>query len=347
MTSAVTLADVAARAGVSTATVSRVVNGNYPVSAATRKRVERAISDLGYVANAHARALAGTSNRTVGIIVNELVDPFFGFIARGVEREASAVGRICLVCCTHGDSKRELTFIDLLHEQRADVVVLVGGAVDDPGFNAEVAKRARALDARGSKLALCGRPSIGEDVPTVLVEYDNEGGAFAITDYLINQGHRRILYVGGLTALSTTRARIDGYQRALRMRDIDSDPALVRTGAPFSRVAGYEAVREVLREGLDFTAVFAANDNVATGVVQALEEAGLDIPGDVSVAGYDDVPVAEQMRPTLTTVRVPLEEMGRQAIRLALANPDDFESSTRPGIRLGTHIIVRDSVRGR
>lgn len=149
-----TILDVAARANTSSATVSRVLNGNYPVAETTRARVHAAVAELGYVVNAHARALAGTSNRTVGIIVHDVVDPFFAHIARGVERAASEAGRLCMVCCTHGDPRRELAFVDLLHEQRADAVVLVGGAHQDLAYAREVARRARSLHAGGARLVL-------------------------------------------------------------------------------------------------------------------------------------------------------------------------------------------------
>ncbi len=341
-----TIRDVAQRAGVSTATVSRVLNGNYPVAQATRTRVEGAMRDLGYVVNAHARALAGTSNRTVGIIVSEIVDPFFAFIARGVEREAARTGRLCLVCCTQGDPKRELAFVDLLHEQRADAVVLVGGSVADRTYTAELTRRAQELHAGGSSLVLCGRPSLGGRVPAAAVEYDNEGGAFALTDHLLTQGHERILYLGGPPGVSTTRDRLAGYRRALELRGVTPDDGLVLTGA-FSRRFGHHTMAELLRSGPEFTAVFAANDIVASGAAQAMEEAGIRIPDDISLVGYDDVPVAEEMRPRLTTVHIPLEEMGRQAVRLALPDEDgedDWRAPTTGALRLGTHIVVRDSV---
>ncbi|WP_329113058.1 LacI family DNA-binding transcriptional regulator [Streptomyces sp. NBC_01353] len=344
-----TIREVAALAGVSTATVSRVLNRNYPVAQATRDRVEGAMRELGYVVNAHARALAGTSNRTVGIIVSEIVDPFFAYIARGVEREAARTGRLCLVCCTQGDAKRELAFVDLLHEQRADVVVLVGGSVVDRAYTAELTRRAEELHAGGSSLVLCGRPSLGGRVPAAAVEYDNEGGAFAITDHLLTQGHRRILYLGGPPAVSTTLDRVAGYRRALELRGVTPDAGLVHTGA-FSRGFGYRRTTELLAGGLDFTAIFAANDIVAAGAAQALEEAGVRIPEDVSLVGYDDVPVAQEMRPRLTTVHIPLEEMGRQAVRLATPGDDgddgdDAWRAPTTGVhRLGTHIVVRDSV---
>ncbi|MFE1952717.1 LacI family DNA-binding transcriptional regulator [Streptomyces sp. NPDC059524] len=340
-----TVVDVARLAGVSTATVSRVMNRNYPVAAATRERVESAMRELGYVVNAHARALAGASNRTVGIIVGEIVDPFYAYIARGVEREASEGGRLCLICCHQGDPQRELAFIELMHERRADAVVLVGGSVDDRAYKAELARRARELDAGGSKLVLCGRPSLGDDVPTGGVEYDNEGGAFALTDHLITQGHERILYLGGPPGLSTAHDRLVGHRRALELRGLPRDPQLEHPG-PFSRTFGYRRMAELLRDGPSFTAVFGANDNVAAGAAQALEEAGVRVPQDMSLVGYDDVPVAQELRPRLTTVRIPLEEMGRQAVRVAIGGDDeeDWRAPTTGTLRLGTHIVVRDSV---
>lgn len=340
-----TVTDVARLAGVSTATVSRVLNRNYPVATATRERVEEAMRELGYVVNAHARALAGVSGRTVGIIVNELIDPFYAYIARGVEREASLGGRLCLVCCTQGDPKRELAFIELMHERRADAVVVVGGSVADRAHTAELGRRARDLEAGGSKLVLCGRPSLGEEACGAAVEYDNEGGAFAITDHLLTQGHERILYLGGPPALSTTRDRLAGHRRALELRGVARDPGLEQLGS-FSRSFGRGRMAELLREGPDFTAVFAANDNVAAGAAQALEEAGVRVPQDMSLAGYDDIPVAQELRPRLTTVHIPLEEMGRQAVRLAVpgGDEDEWREPSTGTVRLGTHLVVRDSV---
>ncbi|MGW2229243.1 LacI family DNA-binding transcriptional regulator [Streptomyces formicae] len=340
-----TITDVAARANVSSATVSRVLNGNYPVAEPTRTRVHAAVDELGYVINAHARALAGTSNRTVGIVVHDVVDPFFAHIARGVERAASEAGRLCMVCCTHGDPRRELAFVDLLHEQRADAVVLVGGAHQDRAYAREVARRARSLHAGGARLVLCGRPSVGRDVPTLSVEYDNEGGAFALTDHLLTQGHERVLYLGGPPNLSTTHDRLAGHRRALALRGAPAAPELVHTGA-FSPAFGHRRLAELLAAKLEFSAVFAANDMVAIGASQAIEEAGLRVPDDISLVGYDDVPAAATLRPRLTTVHVPLEEMGRQAVRSAVpeAESDAWRPPADGGVRLGTHIVVRDSV---
>lgn len=340
-----TISDVALTAGVSVATVSRTLAGNYPVAKATRERVQHAVATLNYVANANARALAGSTTRTVGIIINDVADPFFAYIARGVERQASAEGRMCLIMATHGDKERELALVDLLRERRTDAVILVGGASDDPKFRKQMADRARSLAAEGSVLVLCGRPSLGAGVPTKMVTYDNEGGAFAMTDYLISQGHRRILYIGGPSNFSTTSARLAGFNRALRARGIAEDPSLIHQGA-FGRAFGYQRMSEIIASGLDYTAVFAANDVVASGVLQALEENQIRVPEDVSLVGYDDIPLANELRPRLTTVHVSLEDMGKEAVRLALADSGhDTGASYDDTLTVGTHIIIRDSVR--
>ena len=339
----VTVQEVAAAAGVSTATVSRVLNGNYPVATDTRRRVERAVRTLGYVVNAHARALAGSVTRTVGIIVADVIDPFYGHIAHGVQRQAAEVGKLCLVCSTYGVVGGELDLIDALNEQRADAVVLVGGGTYDPGYSRRLADRARALHRDGSWLVLCGRPPLEPGVPAGVVDYDNEGGAFAITEYLLGLGHRRILYVGGPELLSTHQSRLAGFRRAHQARDLQIDERLVQPGA-FSRRFGYERTAQLLADGSagPFTAVFGANDTVAVGAMQALREAGLRIPQDVSVVGYDDIPLAADVTPALTTVNLPLEQMGREAVRLAVALRGESDGPT--GTRhIGTHVVLRDS----
>jgi LacI family transcriptional regulator len=341
---AVTISDVAGRAAVSTATVSRVLNGNYPVAQATRDVVMRAVDELGYTANAHARALASAATHTVGIIVNDLVDPFFSYIVRGVEQEAAVTGRLCIVASSQGDVDRELDLIDRMISQRTDAVIVVGGAYDDAGARRKMAERARTLAAMGSSLVLCGRPSVGEHVPTKIVGYDNEGGAFMLTEHLLAHGHRRILYLGGPVGLSTTTARLAGYRRALESRGIEVSSALVRQGA-FGRRFGHTAMSEALASGLDFTAVFAANDLVAAGALDAMTAAGVRVPEDMSLVGYDDIQQSNELTPKLTTVHVPLEEMGRDSVRLALAEADDAFGRHADGeVIIGTRLVVRDSV---
>ncbi|UIX29215.1 LacI family DNA-binding transcriptional regulator [Streptomyces sp. GQFP] len=332
-----TVKDVAARAGVSAATVSRVLGGTYPVAAVTRIRVQRALRDLDYVVDANARSLGRATNNTVAFVVNNVTGPSFAHIAQGVEQQATAEGRLCLVCTTHHDPARELAVINLMREQRAEAVILVGGAVRTPEYTDRMIKLARSLDAEGSRLVLCGRSSLGPGVPETVVEYDNEGGAFSMTSYLLSLGHERIALVGA-ERHSIAGGRLSGYRRALESRGLSYDPDVVVPGQ-YTREAGYRGTRELLDKGAEFTAVFAMTDMVAVGVYKALREAGLRVPDDVSVVGFDDIPLAGDLVPELTTVHVPHEELGRAAVRLALNRADHPVQH----LTMGTHVVVRGS----
>ncbi|NGO73449.1 LacI family DNA-binding transcriptional regulator [Streptomyces boncukensis] len=344
----VTIRDVAARAGVSVATVSRVLADNYPVTYSTRARVLRAVRTLDYVANPHARALAGSGPESVAFVLDDITGPSFAHIAAGVEQETARHGRLCLVCTTHGDERREADIITLMREQRAAAVILVGGAERTPEYRERTSAFAHQLDAAGSRLVLCGRPAPelppGEELPVTLVEYDNEGGAFGATAHLLSAGHRRVLFLGGLSATTTAEERRAGYRRALESYGLALDPALV-VDSDFSRESGLRGMREMLARGLAFTAVFAATDMVALGALQALREAGLRVPEDVSVVGFDDIPVSRELAPGLTTVHVPYEELGRTAVRLVLGRRDGDapDDARHQRVRLGTHVVVRGS----
>lgn len=321
---AVTLAEVAARAGVSPATVSRVLNGGYPVAGGTRTRVEQAVEDLGYIANGPARALAAATSDLVGVLVHDVADSFFGILAGSLQGALAPTGegarRLAVVCNTEGAPETELAYLALLEGQRAGGVVLTGGAVEEPEHTSALTARLTRMAAAGAPVVLCGRPPLplAPGLPVATVMFDDHGGAFRLAEHLLTLGHRRIAYVAGPPGRSTTRERLAGHREALRRHD----PTLPETCAPltvhagFERSAGYDATRELLRRGEPFTAVAAANDTVAAGVVAALKEAGLRIPEDVSVAGFDDLPFCVDTAPALTTVRLPLREAGVLAAHL-------------------------------
>ncbi|MCW2872860.1 LacI family DNA-binding transcriptional regulator [Actinacidiphila oryziradicis] len=335
-----TIRDVAARAQVSASTVSRVLAGDYPVSTATRTRVLRAVKDLDYVADARARAVAGAGTATLAFVLDDITGPSFAHMAQGVEREAAQRGHVCLVCTTEGDPERELAVVELMRAQRAAAVILVGGTVDTPEYRERMSRIARALQSAGSRLVLCGRPPLGDGTPATVIEYDNEGGAYAMTSHLLSMGHRRILFLGGAGS-TTALGRERGYRSAHRAHGTEPDPALLRPG-DFTRDSGYRRVREALAGRRRFTAVFAATDMVAAGALTALHESGIDVPGEVSLAGYDDIPFARDLHPPLTTVHVPYEEMGRTAVRTVLDRRPDAGDEHR---MLGTHVVLRASVR--
>jgi LacI family transcriptional regulator len=324
---AVTLADVAVRAGVSAATVSRVLNGNYPVAGSTRERVLRAVKDLDYVVNGHARALAAATSDLVGVLVNDVADPFFGIVASAVQSEISdpdlpGGGKLAVVCNTGGSPEAELNYLTLLERQRAAGVVLTGGAVEGTEHTRAVAGRLARLAASGTQIVLCGRPPLGQPVESdsiVTVAFDNRGGAQRLTEHLLALGHRRIGYVTGPADRTTTRHRLEGHCLALAAAGLgDSASRSLTVHGYYDRSSGYDAALELLRRVPNLTAIVAANDTVALGVCAALRDQGLRIPGDVSVAGFDDLPFSVDVVPALTTVRIPLQEAGARAGRLVM-----------------------------
>ncbi|MFE9250055.1 LacI family DNA-binding transcriptional regulator [Streptomyces sp. NPDC007088] len=359
----VTLSDVAARARVSPATVSRVLNGNYPVAASTRDRVLRAVDELDYVLNGPASALAAATSDLVGVLVNDIADPFFGILASAVQSEIGGPGgraggeRLAVVCNTGGSPERELTYLTLLQRQRAAAVVLTGGAVESAEHGDAVAGKLRKLVAAGTRVVLLGRPPLpaaGADgvpeAPGLLtaLTFGNRDGARALTEHLIGLGHRRIGYIAGPRERTTTRHRLEGHREALAAAGLADDPALLLHG-PYDRASGHRAALELLdrsREGAAagrtdrMTAVVAANDTVALGACAALRERGLSIPADVSVAGFDDLPFSVDAVPALTTVRLPLHEAGARAGRIATGR----ETPPEGGVALsGGELTVRGS----
>ncbi|MFD7813852.1 LacI family DNA-binding transcriptional regulator [Streptomyces sp. NPDC059785] len=326
----VTLADVAARAQVSPATVSRVLNGNYPVAASTRERVLRAVDELDYVLNGPASSLAAATSDLVGILVNDIADPFFGIMASAIQSEIGSTGpslpgggraggeRLAVVCNTGGSPDRELTYLTLLQRQRAAAVILTGGAVENATHVAAVDTKLRKLAEAGTRVVLCGRPPAPE---AVALTFDNRGGGRRLTEHLIGLGHRRMGYIAGPEERTTTRHRLEGHQDALAAHGIADDPRRTVHGR-YDRRAGYEATLELLRRDPSLTAIVAANDTVALGACAALRDSGLRIPQDVSVAGFDDLPFSIDVVPSLTTVRLPLAEAGARAGRIAMSRED-------------------------
>jgi LacI family transcriptional regulator len=324
------------------ATVSRILAGNYPAAPATRNRVMRAVRDLDYVANAHARALAGSPSKSVAIVLNSVISPAYAHVAQGVETQAAAHGRLCLIGTTGGDPERELAMVRFMREQHAEAVILVGNVMADDKYRERISQYAHALAAVGSRLVLCGRPPLGPDVPAIVVEYDNTGGAFAATSHLLSAGHQRILCLGSRPGYTTAESRLAGYRNALAAYRMPHDASLEVEGT-FEWSEGYRMMKERLTAGRpDFTAIFAFNDLIAGGARRAIVEHGLRVPDDISMVGFDDLPPSADI--DLTTVFLPHEEAGRTAVRLAL-DPDAYGGSTH--LTLGTHLVVRDSVRPR
>lgn len=331
----VTISDVADQAGVSPATVSRVLNGGYPVSTLLRAQVEKAVRDLSYVRNAHAQALRAASSGVIGVIIHDVADPYFAEIVAGIQEVAAANRRLVVLCNSLREASSELRYLEMLRGQRVDAVILAGGAIEDAAYLRELRRQARELKRQGARMIMCGRYPVTSDA----VLPDNAGGAYQLTRHLLERGHRRIAEITGPAHFSTTTERTEGHRRALREAGIERSPALTVSGG-FSRDGGYEATRVLLRTGADFTAIFASNDLMAVGVLAALREAGRSVPDDVSVVGFDDVPMVRDVVPALTTIRVPMREMGRRCMRLAL-DPNGRRAEVE---KLPVELVERDSV---
>ncbi|MYW70423.1 substrate-binding domain-containing protein [Streptomyces sp. SID8379] len=332
----ITIRDVAARAQMSPATVSRVLSGNHPVPPTTRARVLEAAHALDYVANTHARALVGVGRGSVGVVLRHVTHPFSAQVAEAAEAEAARHGRLCLIASTDGNPRREADFIRLMREEGAQAVILVGGATDDHAYRRRIAHYAHALQSIGSRLVLCGRPSPDPELPVSVVEYDNAGGTRAITGHLLSAGHERIVFCGGVPGNTVLDARVAGYRAALAAHGLPPDTAsVINCGG--GRTQGYLAISERLARQPDFTAVVAGDDLGAAGAVRAVTDHGLRVPHDISVVGFDDIPLAQDLSPALTTVHTPTEDLGRAAVQLAI-------DPTAPALMLPTSVILRDSV---
>jgi LacI family transcriptional regulator len=336
----VTLADVAERAGVSPATVSRVLNSNYPVAASTRERVLRAVDELDYVVNGHARALAASSSDVLGIVVNDVADPFFGLMAGAVQAEASKEDLLAVICNTAGSPDEELRYIRLLLRQRAKAVVLTGGSRSgEAAYVEEFDALVRQADAAGTQVITCGRPAVAGS-PAIALTFDNRRGAEGLTRHVVALGHRRIAYVTGPRASSTSADRLQGHRDALRQAKIPFDKGLVVHGT-FDREAGVDAAVRLLDRLDRPTAIVAANDLIALGLIAGARELGVKVPAEVSVVGFDDLPFSVDTFPSLTTVRIPLVEVGRRAGRIAIGHERVAPGSV---VRIRSELVVRDSL---
>ncbi len=337
-----TLRDVARHAQVSVATASRALTSDYPVAEPTRLKVLRAVEELNYVVTTRA-AKRNPATSLIAMVVSDVVSPLRSLVATGMAEAAGDYGRLSSVYITGGDPRREDQVFSRLEEQDdVEAVIVVGGVEVTDEYEHRMAAHARALHARGSQLVLCGRPPLPAGVPALVVEYDNRGGAYAATSHLLSMGHRRILTLTGPERSTTTLGRVEGYRQAHADFGVEVDPALVIPSSA-DRSGGYQSCQRALGDELKFTAIFAHNDVMASGALAALKEHGLSVPDDISLVGYDNIPVAQELSPPLTTVYMPHEEMGKAAVRLAVERP--APGSGRERQLLGTHIVIRTSVR--
>lgn len=330
-----TLAKVAERAGVSLATASRVLNGSaHNVTAALRARVLAAARELSYVPNAQAQALAGSSSPFVGVLVHDMSDPYFSEILRGIQLVATEASRLVTICNTYRHLERELEYVRLLHAQRVEALIMAGSGLDARTYSQAMAAQIDLFTAAGGRAIFIGRHQIAGD--SVLP--DNFGGARALGRLLVELGHRKIGVINGPPLVSATRDRLEGFRSGLLEGGVTLGPDQIVEG-DFSRDSGLQAASLLLERLPDLSAIFALNDVMAVGALAALRARAIPVPAQISVVGFDDIPLALDVTPALTTVRVPMQTLGARAMALAL---EPAGAALRVE-HLATELIVRAS----
>lgn len=320
---AATIHDVAARAGVSVATVSRVLNRKEIVREETTNQVLAAAKSLRYVPNIAARSLSIRRSQTVGIVLPDVHGEFFSEIIRGIDLAARRERYHILVSGSHSDVGEMIEVLEAMHG-RVDGLVVMAPDV--------------AIDSV--------REQLPRDLPMVLlnssderhhaITIDNYGGARAMMHHLADLGHKRVAFITGPAGNADARERLRGYRQAMR------GMARFEIAGDFTELAGHEAVKEILARDPRPTAIFAANDSMAVGALSALRDAGVDVPRQISVVGFDDIPIARYVTPPLTTIRVDIAELGKRAFAVLL------DALARPSARgkrecIATNLVVRKS----
>ena len=303
----VTISDVAELAGVSYQTVSRVINNNPHVSAATRQRVQEIIVETGYRPSYIARSLVTARTATIGLVVPDISNPFFSALARGAEQVASEHGYSILLCNTGEDASREIEVLNLLHERYVDGVIVCGSRQEDAPLK-------KAL-AQFRAVVLVNRRLQGEMIPAVLV--DDTSGGYLVTQHLLQLGITAVGFVAGPSASYSGAQRLQGYKQALADAGVKFKAGWVQYCAP-TVADGEEAVQSLLEKQPELPALFCYNDLVAVGALRACAASGRQVPADMAVAGYDDIMLATLVSPALTTCHVPCLEIGSQAVSTLL-----------------------------
>jgi LacI family transcriptional regulator len=331
-----TIEDVAKLAGVSTATVSRVVNNNGNVTTRTGQRVMSAMKELDYHPNKFARGLAGNHADGIGVVIQNFADPFFGMVLRGIESVTKKYNLQITVASANRSSQDELKAIDFLRKQHYNVVILTTTVLSG--------KALLELSQQGMELVHVGY--YYPELPERCIYLDDLQGAMLATEYLIAQGHKRIACIAFPPSQAQKDARFQGYRRALEKAGLPYNENLVIQPADFDQTSALRATEELLRRKEPFTAMFASTDMIAVGAYKALQQAGLKIPDDISIVGYDDIDLASFLSPPLTTIKQPIQEMSMAAAQLAIYYLKGQGDKVKEVVRqFSPSLVVRESVR--
>jgi len=304
----ITLRMVAEKAGVSVNTASRAINNKPDINKETKKQVLRIAKELGYIRNAAAFALRTKKTETIGVVIADNRNPFYAEVLSGMEIAARENNYHIILANTQRDYNKEEEAINLLLAKRVDGLLIAPVQDRDDDIAYLVGKR--------FPFVIVGRDF--ENIEADAVYNDEIKGGFLATEYLIKKGHKRIAFINGFLYKSPAKGRLTGYKQALKKYDIPLDDILISVG-DIDVEDGYRRTKQLLEKELDFTAIFAYNDMMALGVIQALKEKNLRIPGDIELVGYDDIPFASFVNPPLTTIKIKKQELGVESVNLLLS----------------------------
>ncbi|WP_025661798.1 LacI family DNA-binding transcriptional regulator [Rhizobium sp. IBUN] len=329
---ATSLKDVADAAGVSVATVSRLLNGSLQLPPETKERIDKAIRDLRYEPNPHARRLSRGRSETIGLVVPDIANPFFATLVAAVEHEADKRGLALSLHATLNRPGREISYVTGLARNHVDGLIFVTNHPDDGELAAVINQAGKVV-------------IVDEDVPNAIVPKlfaDNEEGGYLAGRHLADHGHRHIVYIGGPQEMISTRRRFLGLERALMER---GEPFQVtRYEGSFTVEFGRQAARRFIDEGKQATGIFASSDEIAIGLIEVLLAEGISVPGEVSVIGFDDVGPLHLFAPPLTAIRQPVRALGERALALLLETNWQEPETLRSEELLPVEIVVRNSV---
>lgn len=326
-----TIHDVALDANVSPTTVSRYINNRIELPAATAARIDAAIAKLDYRPNLLAKRLSTGRTEAIGLVTPEIREPFFAELASAVEDEADRHGYTIFMSSTRSDRQREIASLNRLHDRHVDGLIMMTNTPDDGTL--------AALIGRRRNVVLIDEDIPGVSVPRVFVE--NALGAYKATRYLIDAGHQRIAYIGGPAGLYSVEERRAGFLKAMAEADLKVRKEHL-AGGSFAPDFARKATLEFLKTRSPPTAIFGSSDYLAIGIMQGLKQAGISIPSQMSVIGFDDMPLTELFNPPLTAIRQPIEALGRQGFQVLFS----LLSGKQPPMltMLPVRLIERESV---
>jgi len=325
----ITLKMVAEKAGVSVNTASRAINNKSDINEKTKKRVLKVAQELGYVQNATAVALRTKKTRTLGVVIADNRNPFYAEVLNGMEEAAREKNYHIILANTQRDYKKEEEAINLLLAKRVDGLLITPVQDRDDDI--------KKLIEANIPFVVVGRDF--ENIEVDAVYNDEIKGGFLATEYLIKKGHKRIALIDGFLYKSPAKGRLEGYKKALNKYRILLDDLLISVG-DINMEDGYERTKQMLEKNIDFTAIFAYNDMMAFGSMQAIKEKGLRIPEDIGLVGYDDIPFSSLISPSLTTIRLKKQDLGIESVELLLSRINGSREKMKK-IMLNVELIVR------